>query len=55
MPGGQPEQVDAARRDVLAHLALRDRKPARPQLVVQLGVDQVHLAQVRLLGIARDP
>ena len=30
-------------------------KPGGPQLVVQLGVDQVHLAQVGLLGVARDP
>ena len=30
-------------------------EPRRPQLVVQLGVDQVHLAQVGLSRVARDP
>src|SRR5215472_18325465 len=43
--GRQPQQIDAARRDVLAHLPGRDGEAALPQLVVQLGMDQMDLAQ----------
>ena len=50
--GGQREQVHAAGGDVLAHLAGRDVEAAGRQLVVQLGVDQVHLAQVGLRRVA---
>ncbi|MFN8536830.1 MAG: hypothetical protein U0232_05070 [Thermomicrobiales bacterium] len=53
--GRQAEQIDAARGDVLAHLAGGQVEPARAQLVVQLGVDEVDLAQVRLVGVARHP
>ena len=48
--GRQAEQIEAARRDVLAHLPGRHGEAGGAQLVVQLGVDQVDLAQVRLVG-----
>ena len=46
-PGRQAEQVDSARRDVLPHVPGGDPVPQKIQLVVQLGMDQVDLAQVR--------
>ena len=49
------EQVDAAGRDVLADLTRLDRVTLVPQLVEQLGVHQVHLSQVRLRRVLRDP
>jgi hypothetical protein len=48
--GGQPEQIDPARGDVFPHLTCRNDKPFFRELVVQLGVDQVYLAQVRCFG-----
>jgi len=54
-PGRQPEQVDAARGDVLPHLAGRQRESGRTELVVELGVDQVDLAEIRRLGILPQP
>ena len=50
VPLGQGEEVEAARGDVFAHLAGRQREAASTQLVVELGVDEVHLAQVGLVG-----
>ena len=52
--GRQPQQVDAAGGDVLAHLPGHHREPGGPELLVQLGVDQVHLAQVGLVRVAGD-
>jgi hypothetical protein len=49
----QGKQVDAARCDVFAHLTWREVKAGRAQLVVQLGMDQVHLSQVGLRRVAR--
>jgi hypothetical protein len=51
----QPQQVDPARRHVLAHLAGPHLEAAPRELLVQLGVDQVDLAQVGLGGVAADP
>ena len=49
----EAEQVDAGRRDVLAHLTgLQPREALLGELVVQLGVDEVHLAQVGLRRVA---
>ena len=48
------EHGEAARGDVLAHLPRTDVEPREPELVVQLAVDQVHLAEVRLRRIACD-
>ena len=41
--GRQSEQIDAARCDVLAHLAGHDGKARVPQLVVQFAVNQMDL------------
>ena len=49
---GQAQQVEAAGGDVLAHLAWGDVEPRRAQLVVELGVDEVDLAEVALGRIA---
>ena len=54
--GREAEQIDAARRDILAHDAGCQTKPGGFELVVQFGVDQVDLAQIghgRVLGDAR--
>ncbi len=53
--GGQAEQVDPAGRDVLTHLARPDDDALIPQRVVQLGVDEVDLAQVRLRRVTPYP
>ena len=53
--GRELQQMDAASRDVLAHQAGRQLETGWLQLVVQLGMDQVHLPQVRLAGVARHP
>src|ERR1017187_4378966 len=53
--GRQREQGDAAGGDVLAHVARRYGEPGGTQLVVQLSVDQMDLAQVGLAGVARYP
>ncbi len=50
--GRQPEEIDATRGDVLAHLPCRHDETRGTQLVVQLSVEQVHLPQV---GLARIP
>ena len=55
MPVGRARRSTARRRDVLTHLAARHREATLPQLVVQLGGDQMDLAEVRLGRIARDP
>src|SRR5207244_3076277 len=44
---GQPEQVHATRRHVLAELSGGDVEARVVQLVEQLGMEQVHLPQVR--------
>ena len=51
---GRPSRSTPARRDVLAHLhrAAAPAKPCVGELVVQLGVDEVHLAQVGLRRVA---
>jgi hypothetical protein len=51
----QREQLDAARRDVLPHAAGGDVEALRAQLVVQLAVDEVHLAEVGLARVAGHP
>ena len=55
MPVGSPSRSTPAGRDVLAHLPRRHGEAGGAQLVVQLGVDQVHLAQVGLGRVARHP
>ena len=49
--GRQPEQVDAARGHVLAHLAGRHLEPALAQLVMELGMNEVDLPQIGLRRI----
>jgi hypothetical protein len=46
------QQIDAACRDVLAHLTGLHREAVAAQFIVQFGVDQVHLAQVGLARVA---
>src|SRR5215813_11289882 len=53
--GREPEQVNAAGRHVLAHVAWRYLVPEQIQFVMQFGVDQMYLAQVRRIRIAGDP
>lgn len=50
----QGQQVDPAGRDVLPHLTGGDREAGPPELIVQLGVDQMDLPEIRLRGIAGD-
>ncbi len=50
----EAEEVDAACSHVLAEIARSDQEPGRTELVVQLGVNEVHLAQVRLRWVPRD-
>ena len=45
------EKIDAARRNVFAELCRRQVKALRCQFVEQLGVDQVNLTKVRLVGV----
>ena len=47
----QPEQVQALRRDVLTELTRTDIEALGAQLLEQLGVHQVHLAEVGLRRI----
>ena len=49
----EAKEVDSACRHVLAEIARSDRESSRAQLVVQLGVDEVHLAQIRLPRVPR--
>ena len=53
--GGQSKQVEPARSHVLAHITSRNREAARTKLVMKLRMDEVHLTQIGLAGIARDP
>src|SRR5262249_41055977 len=53
--GRQPQQVDAARRYVLPHQPGPDVKPGVAQLVEQLGVDQMNLAQIGHSRVGGDP
>ena len=53
--GRQSEQVNPARRAGLARLPRRHVKPGGPKRIKQLCVDEMHLAQVRLAGVFRDP
>ncbi|MCW2756505.1 MAG: hypothetical protein JWO46_251 [Nocardioidaceae bacterium] len=53
--GGEGEQVDAAGGDVLAEVAGADHVTLGSQLVEELGVQQVDLAEVRLVRVAGDP
>jgi hypothetical protein len=52
--GRQAEQVDAAGRDALNDLAWTDVEAGGAQLVMQLSVDQVNLAQIGLAWVASD-
>jgi hypothetical protein len=49
------EEIEAAGRDVLAHLSGGDAETGGAELVVQFGVKQVDLTQVGLLRIAGHP
>ena len=51
-PGRQAEEIDATRRDVLAHLTRDDVETASLQFVEQLGMDQMDLPQVGLTWVA---
>lgn len=51
----QPEEIDSPDGDILPHLPGNDIEPSRPKLIMQLGVDQVNLAQIRLTRVARHP
>lgn len=51
--GAQIQQIDAPRRNVLAHVARLDLETACAQLVVKLGLNQVHLAQPPLSFVRR--
>jgi len=51
---GQLEQRDSSRRDILAEIAGSHFEPSRAELVVQLSVDEMDLAEVGLRGIARN-
>jgi|SRR5579862_3726074 len=44
--GGEPQQVDSACSDIFTDLARQDLESLLPQLIVQLGMDKVHLSQV---------
>ena len=50
----EAEEVEATCGHVLAKIARFDREPTRTQLIVQLGVDQMHLAQIRLRRVPCD-
>jgi len=52
--GGEGEQVDSSRRHVLSHLPWRHVEAAGFELVVEFGVDQVHLAEIRLARTNRE-
>ena len=52
--GRQAEQVHAASRDVLAHLAFGYVEAHFSQLVVEFGVYEMHLPQVRLVRVLRN-
>src|SRR5207245_5342456 len=47
---GQPEKVDVARGDVLSQLAGSYGVALGTDLIQQLGMDQVHLPEIRLLA-----
>jgi hypothetical protein len=51
--GWQAKEVDALRGDVLAHLPGGDSESARTQLLVQLSMNQVDLAEIGLAWVAR--
>ena len=53
-PCGEGEEVEAAGGDVLAHFAVRHAETAHAELLVQLRMDEVDLAEVGLRGVARD-
>ncbi len=50
--GREPEEVETACRDVLAHLAGSYGKTPGSELFVQLGVDQVNLPEVGRGGVS---
>jgi hypothetical protein len=52
--GRKREKVQSGGRDVLTHGAGRYVEPRSPKLVEQFGLDEMHLPQVRLGGIACD-
>src|SRR5215472_19190044 len=52
--GRQSEQINAAHRDILAHLPGRDAEAGFAQFVMQFGMNEVDLAQIRLARIAFD-
>ena len=49
--GREAEQVDTSGRHVLAKLSGLNRVPGAGELVEQLSMQQVHLAQVGLIGV----
>jgi hypothetical protein len=51
----EAEQIDPARGDILAHVARRYDEPSSRKLVVQLRMNEVDLAKVRLSWIPRYP
>lgn len=50
----QPEQVNAARGYVFAHVPCPNIKAGRVEFVMQLGVNKMHLPQVWLIWVADD-
>jgi hypothetical protein len=52
---GKPEQIEPACGNVFAHRTWCYFKPLILQLIMQFGMDQVHLTQVWLVWIARHP
>lgn len=51
-PGRKGEQIQTTREDVLAKIARPQLVAHRPCVIEELGVDEMHLAQVGLAGVA---
>jgi hypothetical protein len=52
---GQSQQVDMTGGDVFAHIARMYLKTALLQFIMEFAVNQMHLAQIGLAGVFRDP
>ncbi len=52
---GQRKQIDVPRCNVFAELARTDVEPLMVQLVEQLGLQEVHLAEVELARVGGHP
>jgi hypothetical protein len=50
---GKREQIDTTSGDVLTHDARRDGETGRRKLIVKLGGDQVHLAEIGQAWVSR--